>query len=814
MAHSPFFRTLPSLQMLNYNPTNESFEEGKRAFMARKYDDAVSHYTRALEALQADLSSVIFTHRAAAYEKQGRYDLAAEDNRVATLGSNTTYYAPHSAKTTPQTTSLTMRHGQPLTPVENRNQHLVHLLPPEVLSHILSDLSTKDCIHLGMTCRFWFDFMFHKWPRMWHTVNPGKDFRSFGLISSTRRYIKAIRAEQVRDLHLDFSSALNPILHHPGTNPRRHRRRRSISEDSGDVLLDFMDYRWNGVEFLKMRHGTAAHFNSVLSFVGENLKKLTLTKSSGKNNFGLDVLEKAARSCPKLQTMTNDFGVVNYKDRQLLNYLKDAAQLSNFHITSLSMPRLLGEYTSQILRDVPALTSLNIDSHTIVHYGSLMESVHRHCPALEILNFSPKAAQRLSTTHSPAAIDSIDSGLKTLVIRPLKIHSDTNVNQYLASMLQRAYKTLQTLDLSLDILENGQFSALDALIRSGAPHLQTLILEASKECSIGSQFISNLIYTCPSLNTVKLTGANFWHDRIFDALANSSTLRKLSIEVIYRDRIVPIQKIGVDGLITAQSLRTFFERAQNIDDFAYNHRPVSIYTLDHHFILELIRGASSSSVRKLDLTSNKLTGDTLLSSLKHLQHSRVQTLKVRIASSIGNNELKGFASIPCLTHLTIRDDVCLINQHKVCALLDLWENPQMLFVHIRRHEPDFFIKGYKADLGTMRRTKDQITDPMVRYSIEMSNPLPPAANLSLDPWLLNPLTVHQPPLPNFFEHVLPPASFFGELEVYQSSMGPIPLDTFDEFQPIEDVFSNRSRLPGPPIDPIVQFPEFGPEFLP
>ncbi|KAI8139087.1 hypothetical protein BJV82DRAFT_628170 [Fennellomyces sp. T-0311] len=55
---------------------------------------------------------------------------------------------------------------------KNRNHKLVQILPYEVLFCILFELSAKDCAQLGMTCRFWRDYVAHKWTQMRHTVDP------------------------------------------------------------------------------------------------------------------------------------------------------------------------------------------------------------------------------------------------------------------------------------------------------------------------------------------------------------------------------------------------------------------------------------------------------------------------------------------------------------------------------------------------------------------------------------------------------------------------------------------------------------------
>ena len=264
-----------TVRALNVNTVNKAFANGKLAFAERKFDDAAVHYTRALEALQADLSATILVHRAAAYEMQGRYDLAAEDGRAANPDNNTANPDPYFARANalflnkqykesaeayksgaeavpqanPKRNILSTRHVQVVAFGENQNQRLAQCLPYEVLSCILLQLSPLDLARLGLTCRFWMDFIFRKWPHMFHRIKLEDLPNSFTWEQNRKpKYLRAIRGDQVRDLYMEF---LHPDDHRSDSRDEdKWYYRKNNPLDSGSILLRYMDRGWNGVESL------------------------------------------------------------------------------------------------------------------------------------------------------------------------------------------------------------------------------------------------------------------------------------------------------------------------------------------------------------------------------------------------------------------------------------------------------------------------------------------------------------------------------------------------------------------------------------
>ncbi|KAI8147860.1 hypothetical protein BJV82DRAFT_309406 [Fennellomyces sp. T-0311] len=656
---------------LRFDATNAAFEEGKRAYAEQNFDEAVKHYACALEALETEILSVIHLHMAAVYEKQN--NLAPINRPVVT------------ATCRPET----------LAPAENHQ--LVQLLPYEVLNCILSELSAKDCAQLGMTCRFWHDYIARKWPLMWSTVDPARHIAHSNVHNSLPLYFKAIHGKRVRKVHMVF-----PDLQYPEENPRQI--------NIGNALVGVMDHRWEGVEFLSLKNCPDDTFDDILCIVKDSLKTLTLVDSNQYSNYAIEILDNAARNLPNLQSMTN------YIDNQdvrlpLLEYLKETSELPNFHLTSLSLPRRLGLLES-ICKHTPALTSLIINSDQVKGYANLLNSVHEYCTALQLLNYSPNATQTVCMTHTQTttACTLPSSGLRTLIFRPSNIQSTANINASLALVLQAAYKTLRTLELRLDALHCGQYTGLEPLIRSGAPGLQALAIDAQSD-TISSQKLLDLISMLPSLVSVSLSGTSFWHNRLFDGLAKLSQIQKLSIGFRLKNYPTPRQEKGDDAVISTQDLRTLFEHAQNIHEFTYSYPGRIVTPRNSSFISGLARIIGLSTVRTLNLSSIKLTSDILPRVLKHLKKSKVNTLKIRMGCPASDGELTAFARIKCLSHLIIYDDDYHIKEDEVHRLLDLWQHPQMLFVDIRREELDYFIKGCK-------------TGPTLQYSVKSCNPPP------------------------------------------------------------------------------------------
>ena len=214
--------------MLDFTATQNAFDNGKRAHTLQNYEKAIMHYTQALEALQEDVASVMYAYRAAAHEMRGEYNLAIEDGERADPTLDSTCPDPYIVRANSlflqgdlQTSQSVYSEVSERVPIDSAQHgtiaskysaitalimkqkgNLVQTLPYEIISGILSQLSTVGRARLGMTCKFWNNYIFHEWPYMWHTINnrilPSDEY------DVSKNYIGAIQGIQVKDLSLKF----------------------------------------------------------------------------------------------------------------------------------------------------------------------------------------------------------------------------------------------------------------------------------------------------------------------------------------------------------------------------------------------------------------------------------------------------------------------------------------------------------------------------------------------------------------------------------------------------------------------------------
>ena len=150
--------------------------------------------------LRSEIESVILLHRANAYEMLSKYDRAAEDAKQANLTNNLTRPDPylvfantlllqrrwHEAtniykrgaiivpNTYRQRTLLVDKYQHLTTFTQKYNQWIAEMLPYEVVSQILSYMSTTDRVQLASTCHFWRNFIHQQQQgasSLWHTIH-------------------------------------------------------------------------------------------------------------------------------------------------------------------------------------------------------------------------------------------------------------------------------------------------------------------------------------------------------------------------------------------------------------------------------------------------------------------------------------------------------------------------------------------------------------------------------------------------------------------------------------------------------------------
>ncbi|KAI7853639.1 hypothetical protein BDC45DRAFT_150162 [Circinella umbellata] len=188
-----------TLTKLDMTTTERAFEQGKQAYGLQNYSQAVDFYTHALELLRSELESVILLHRASAYEMLSKYDRAAEDAKQANPNNDLIRPDPYLVRantlllqrrwheatniykrgaiivsnTYRQRALLVDKYQQLTTFTQKYNQWIAETLPYEVVSQILSYMSTTDRVQLASTCNFWRNFIHQQQgaSSLWHTIH-------------------------------------------------------------------------------------------------------------------------------------------------------------------------------------------------------------------------------------------------------------------------------------------------------------------------------------------------------------------------------------------------------------------------------------------------------------------------------------------------------------------------------------------------------------------------------------------------------------------------------------------------------------------
>ncbi|KAI8140002.1 hypothetical protein BJV82DRAFT_672101 [Fennellomyces sp. T-0311] len=605
---------------LDFTATKNAFEQANRAYAARDYDQAANFYTCALKAIQEDLIL-----------RKNDLDASTDENAA-----------------------------QMLDPVAEGQSHMLQLLPSEVISCILSELSLMDRGQLGMTCRFWNKHVFQIWPHMWQTVDANMDL--FKCPDKYTSFFNAIRGDQVRNIitHVEW-------------------------RDDNFFVLDSSEYESDDEDDCQdtgpLTKCDFEYFERIKAAVKNSLRVLTLNGPDRHSDYNRAVINEAVQELTKLQ---------------------GTSQLHDFQLTSFYMPWIPESTTfASICQYLPALTSFTINHQRHDDYANILDAVTKYCPALEVLKYQMS--------------NSSTGGLKELVFRPISmcysVAGFPDFDTQLTALFQRGHGTLQTLDLVLDVIEGSGYTSFKTLARLGAPRLQTLHLVAWNGSSIGSQALASLLSSSPSLLNIKLIGLSIGYiNNILNALATSRSIQRFFMDYYHTP--------NCDSSFTC--VAPFFKMARSIYDFSLNDFHNDAFTPTGQFIPLLTQAIRSSTVRILDIQSHKLTTEQLLRTLMNLQNSQLQILKIRVTFETGNTVLDALAGIRNLTHLIVYSDLSSFNEDHLCRLLDRWKKPQMLVVEVRFKDPGCFIKGYKPDLATSRAAKDIIDDPKLRYSIRSS----------------------------------------------------------------------------------------------
>ncbi|KAI8139369.1 hypothetical protein BJV82DRAFT_250256 [Fennellomyces sp. T-0311] len=478
-------------------------------------------------------------------------------------------------------------------------------------------------------------------------------------------------------------------------------------------------FPWKYIRYLSLAHCNEVYFEEISNVVKDSLFELAFHDNNKHNNYAKAMITKAAETYSNLQVISS-YLITEDPSFRLLDYLNDTAQISNFRLTSLSLAwKLETSSFSRICELLPALTSLMVDPEVYYDYVNILDATTKHCPALEILHYKRDSVkQPLYTTYTPESPISTNNGLKVLVLHPVATWDYVkDADRLLTLLLQRGSRKLETLDIDLGVIEGTEFTSIETLTQFGAPSLERLNLYAWNDSSLGPERLANLISSCPSLTNITFSGLNMGYiNRTLNALEGSESIKLLKMR-FHHYTYLPIAVN--EGVVSISNIASFFKRTRRIHDFSLNCSGSHCnLTSKSWLIFGLAQAISFSTVKMLDLRTHILKNDVLLGVLKSLKGSQVQTLKIQVASEIGNPELDAFAEIQHLTHLIIYDDQFHFKEVHICRLLEQWQKPQMLVVEVRCNNSRRFIKGYKPDLATMRPIKDQIDDLEQRYSIQ------------------------------------------------------------------------------------------------
>ncbi|KAI8141078.1 hypothetical protein BJV82DRAFT_187824 [Fennellomyces sp. T-0311] len=262
---------------LDLTTTQEAFDNGNHAYAADDYTGAIDSYTQALNILRAKIASVILLHRAAAYEMEHDYTSALRDGSQANPNDNSPEPDPYIAKgnaltfqnnlksaalvlkkgidnvdaTHPGYPRLVKRHKQLLDEMDRRNRWMMNILPYEVISRILANLSFDDRHRLSQTCCFWRSFMLREWSPMWSTIDASEMPTP---VHKTDRLLDMVPSDSVKRVKLDSITETIFIIVEGNM-----QRIDSSDTVSGRILKTMMEQKWNHIESLAFRYQLSAN---------------------------------------------------------------------------------------------------------------------------------------------------------------------------------------------------------------------------------------------------------------------------------------------------------------------------------------------------------------------------------------------------------------------------------------------------------------------------------------------------------------------------------------------------------------------------
>ncbi|KAI9493953.1 hypothetical protein BDB00DRAFT_938714 [Zychaea mexicana] len=733
--------SLLTVTELDLTATQHAFEQGKQAYAAQNYDQAVELYTRALKSLQTDLESVILLHRATAWEKQNNYQRTVEDAELANPNESLTrpdpYFVRANAlffqtklieatrayekglemvldKYSSERAILTDKFQQLTALIPQRNQWMIQLLPFEVLSRIFMYMDISGRVRFALTCRFWHNLNLHQRPALCHTLN-----------------IKEIAKAS------PFLAAIPPNV------PKRINSELT-GFGSSRAIKTVYEQGWNALESIEIEEGIP----KLLEVLERNKNTLRSIKLHCWLNERRDTdsLVDVINACPNLQFASLSFDRPSDRRSGPFPHVLADSVLSNLHLTALS----ISEWTcsdkslDSLLKQAPHLMSLKLRNRCgHVDIRKILQAVNEICPSLQEFSYTNEPAvhedQHKTTviyTHQQSSSRSYfrlqetqqTRGIKKITIKNSVVHPPHKPLYYddeeLRLMFIDCYQSLEVLELDhvipQDAEQNWQpgrlgrpggayqlqhdveYWSLRELGRLGAPQLQTLVLNFEKGVLMNSETISSLIAACPSLQVVRIEGTGFWHRRIFNVLADTVYLRKLSIvDTHYHqvsDHLQQIEELSIGGkggeveedgfLRSGLWLLPVFQKAHRLVGCTFgvfgDHSATAL-------VSQLAPYIARSSIRSLDLLTTPIRTtaelETILSSLS--SSDALRSMYMSLSCYVTETDIATFAAIRNLAFLRIRNFTSeVINRDMLYTLFQhLQKRDHFALVHVSNHCP-------------------------------------------------------------------------------------------------------------------------------
>ncbi|KAI9493965.1 hypothetical protein BDB00DRAFT_352176 [Zychaea mexicana] len=748
-----------TVTQLDLSTTLHDFDQGKYAYTNGDYNEAVAFYTQVIDNLRTNLAAAL-CHRAAAYEMQNQYELAFEDSKLDNaiddyacpdaylIAASAQYlqgdvcraariYKHGSAAVAsliPSTSAhpaicdeMLAKHDQIMAAVDKRNGWMTRLLPSEVISNILNQLSIDDRFRLAWTSHFWLNYIIN-WPYLLRVIS--KNQKVFGALERTKKLLQSIpdRRNQGKEIELCFAGGNGENIFHA-----------LVAE------------KWSGIETLELeRHNMNCFVETNVRLWDLDLRDLTTLKlfSEPENKFNNAIFPSIVSFCPKLKNVIHQF----FTDCTVINLDKIPSALpdSSLQLTSLHWNDFvrITDFRN-LLNRFTALKVLVITREFLEERAKALMVVNATCPVLESFVYKDKIKKYVEdfcTVYTePSA--SPHQGLTKLVLTNEQrddYEKDINIDEQLLVFLEKHNETLEILEVAQELLEPGVYTSLERLAQIGVPNLRILRLTSINGCSLSSQILSNLIRACPSLQVASITGVGVLDDRVLRALGTAATRQLQQLNIYIRHYVpsadeeenieedddgviatseIPAQGAGVVSSMynqerlryTTDGIKALFNRNTRIHEFTIGYDSTSSEARNDVLLLDIVKYINSTNVRSLNLRRFPLNEGLLYTVLKGLLNSQVRTLQIGVDCMIQDHHIDVLASMKHLTHLIVYNPSRSITKDTLCKLFNKWHKRRLLVVRVD-YEGKESISGCKRDSATI--PKDSDDHPHVQYLIQ------------------------------------------------------------------------------------------------